>query len=525
MAKREKIPSGESEIARKFKQNPGLYIGSVVILVLVTVVFLAGDLLSPKNRGWDNTFGYYDKAPISWVPDNIFNRFQRSAVQNFQSQGYDIENQWIMAQVWRQAYEATVEHIAILQIMKRSNYHVPVKTVDRQVARLPDFQENGRFSASLYNRMSESSRLAIWRQTQEEIIKNLYASDFFDGLLMNNAEAEFIGSLSSPERNFKIISINVDDYPESEFLAYADANANLFDSIHLSRIIVIAGEREAKKILDTIQSGTITFEDAARAHSQDGFADRGGDMGIRYNFDLEKDIPSLEDRNKVINLRNGEISPVIKVGESWVIYRAEDNLIKADFQDETVMERVRFYLRNFDRGRMEDWAIEQANEFASMVNMNRVNMNRVNMNSLSFEDAARAKNLNVYDFGPFPLVYGVMDIATYYGGSPINLFSSFSNFNIPSFDQDYMKSLSKNENFWKIAFSTPLQTPSEPLVQGNNVLVLLPTEEINVEETTAKDVASMYLSYWMSMLTEQSMRSYFLGNPRMDDRFWQVYTP
>ena len=107
----------------------------------------------------------------------------------------------------------------------------------------------------------------------------------------------------------------------------------------------------------------------------------------------------------------------------------------------------------------------------------------------------------------------------------MNLFSAFNNFEISGFDPDYMADLSKNENFWRIAFSTPLQTPSESLVQGNNVFVFMPTEEIDVEETTAKDVASMYLSYWMGMLAEQSMQPYFMNNPKMDDRFWQVYTP
>ena len=515
MAKKEKTPLGESEIARKFKQNPGLYVGSVVILVLVTVVFLAGDLLSPRGSDYENTYGYYDKVPISIVPNNMFHQTLGNYIQYYQSQGHDMSNQWIAAQIWRQAYEAAVVHTAILKLMNRSNYHVPEKTVDKRVAQLPEFQENGRFSPTLYNRMKETDRLAKWRQTQEEIVKNLYFSDYYDGMLMTNAEAEFIGSLASPERNFQVVSFSVEDYPESEFISYGEANAHLFDSIHLSRITVTASEREAKKILDTIQSGTITFEDAARAHSQDGFADRGGDMGTRYNFDLERDIPSSEDRDAVLNLRQGELSSVIKAGESWVIYRAEEELVKADFEEEIVMERVRSYLRNFDRGRMEDWAIQEANDFTSFVTENR----------LSFEDAARIRNIEARSFGPFPLVYGGPEIIAYYGGSPMMLYSVFNNFEIPGFDPNYMTDLSKNETFWKAAFSTPLQTPSEPVVQGNNVFVFMPTEEISVEETTAKDVASMYLSYWMGMLAEQSMQPYFMNNPRMDDRFWQVYTP
>ena len=80
MAKNKKLPvqdkvSASQEIYKKFKQNPGIYIGSVVILVLVVVTFLGGDFLSGggfRGNDGDLTFGYYDKAPISHVPGNFF---------------------------------------------------------------------------------------------------------------------------------------------------------------------------------------------------------------------------------------------------------------------------------------------------------------------------------------------------------------------------------------------------------------------------------------------------------------------
>ena len=81
MVKKDKNASGpekepfSSEIAKKFRQSPALYIGSVVILVLVIVTFLGGDLLSGGRFGsaGDNwVFGYYDKIPITLVPGNNF---------------------------------------------------------------------------------------------------------------------------------------------------------------------------------------------------------------------------------------------------------------------------------------------------------------------------------------------------------------------------------------------------------------------------------------------------------------------
>ena len=150
-------------VAQKFKQSPALYIGSVVILVLVVVTFIGGDFLSGRGPGGggDLTFGYYDRAPISYIPGNMLAQYQEQAVRFYQSQGLDINNFSIGAQIWRQAFELAVAHTAILQMMKRSNYSVPERTVDRQVAQLPQFQVNGRFSSALYNQLSDSARVSI----------------------------------------------------------------------------------------------------------------------------------------------------------------------------------------------------------------------------------------------------------------------------------------------------------------------------------------------------------------------------
>ena len=500
MAKNTKKPSGKSEVSKKFKQNRGLYIGSVFILVLVIIAFLGGDLISPGGGSVDAVFGYYDNVPIRWAPDNVFDQFRANAERHYQSQGVDVSNYWIQAEIWEQAFQSAVVHNALLQIMKRSNYAVPKSTVDRQVAQHSEFQDNGKFSPFLYRQMSESRKSNIRRNIQEDIIKSVYLGDFFDGLLTTTAEAEFIGNMASPERAFNMVSFNIDDYPESEYLAYAQANARLFDSLHLSKITINASEREARNILNSITDGTITFEEAARTQSQDISADRGGDMGSKYILDLESEILSEEARAVVFNLKRGEISPVLREGESWVIYRAEDELKKADFENESVMEKVRSYLAGVDRGKMENWAIEQAKEFTAAAK------------NTNFEDAALERNLEIRSFGPFPINY-----------SGVELFSGIQAYPIPGFTEREINELSRNENFWKIAFSTPIGSPSEPFVEGRNVHILYPTEERNVEESSARDAASMYLSYWMSMITEQSLQHYFLNDPRMDDRFRDTF--
>jgi len=492
--------SKSSEIVGKFKQNPALYIGSVFILVLVTVTFVGGDLLvRGVDKGGDLTFGYYDKVPVSWIPGNMLAQYHEQIVQYYQSQGVDVNNIRASADIWRQAYEMTVMHIAVLQIMKKSNYSVPEKTVNREVARLPDFQENGRFSAALYNQMSDSARLALWRQVQEELTKIAYFNDFY-GLLVPSSEANFIGKMASTMRSFEMVSFNVDDYPETEYLVYARENSSLFRTIHLSKITVNSSEREAIRILDSVKNGTVTFEDAARAQSEDQLADRGGDMGRRYAYEVEGEIPNSTERENIFSLGRGEMSNVIRIGNGWGFFRVEEELKQADFEDTSVMERVRSYLRNFDRGRMEDWAIAQAGDFIADVETS------------GFDNAASWRSLERRSFGPLPINYG-----------GVELFTGLESFTVSGFNQQDLQSLASNENFWRIAFSTRLNTPCEPLVQGSNVLVLFPVDEINAEEAAVNDIASIYSSYWMNYITEQSLSFYFLNDSRMDDRFWDTF--
>jgi parvulin-like peptidyl-prolyl isomerase len=495
--------SGFSDIAGKFKANPALYIGSVVILVLVVVTFVGGDFLSGGRRyagkGGDLTFGYYDKVPISYIPGNKLSQYYEQLVRRYRDQ-IDLNNYQISMSLWSQSFEAAAVHIAILQEMKRSNYEPPERVVDREVAKLPQFQdENGRFSPALYRQMSDTSRLALWRQVREELTVIQFYNDLL-GLLIPVGEKDFIAKIGSGMRTFEMVSFLVDDFPDSEYLIYIKENSDIFRSIHLSRITVKSGEKAAKKILESIKDGTTTFEDAARAQSQDSFADRGGDMGIQYVYDIEKEITDVAVRESLLSLGKGELSPVIKVGENWIFLRVEDELKPLDFEDSAAMDRTRSYVRNYERGRMEDWAIAQAEEFITEAGMD------------GFDNTVRRRSKEKATIGPLPVNYGNVDI-----------FTSLQAFNISVLSGQELSDLSKNSNFWKSAFSTPLNTLSEPLVQGNRVLVFLPVDQTDLEEERAEEISSMYSDYWLGSITERSLQPYFMNSPRMENHFWDTY--
>ena len=506
MAQKEKKPavqdkdSASSEIARRFRQNPGIFIGTVIVLVLVIVSFVLVPALVPESTkgGGDLVFGYYDKVPVSWVAGNYFSELFERISWQYRMYNIDTNNPDVAEYIWRQAFEGALIHTAILREMKRSSYSVPEKTVNRQVAQRPEFQENGRFSTALYKKMSDTKRLALWRQVRDDMIKRVYYDDLF-ALQIPSGEAEFFAKMASDMRKFEVVSFQVDNYPDSEYLAFARENADLFRTIHLSRITVNSSEREAKKILDSIKNGSATFEDAARAQSQDGYADRGGDMGIRYVYELEYEIPDAKDIESIFALGKGELSGIIRIDTSWMFFRVEDALASANFDDETVLERVRSYVKSIARGRMEDWAIEQAKEFIA------------DAEASGFYNAASWRNLAVHDFGPLSINYGNVD-----------LFATLESFTIEGISGQEVSNLSKNENFWKTAFSAKLNVPSQPLVQGNRVFVFIPVEFSELDEYEYSLFLSMYPE-WQGRTSEMTLQPYFVNSPKTDDRFSNRY--
>jgi hypothetical protein len=486
----------DSELLRRFKSHPFLFIGTFFVLIIIIVAFVLVPAIVPEygRRGdIDLTFGYYDKVPITYVPGNYFAQYYEM-VRNYR-QNSETENRGYMDyRIWREAYEGAAIHTAVLREMENAGYTAPKNKVNREVAKLPQFWENGKFSQALYNRLDKNTQLAQWRQVQEEIAERHFRSDL-NGLLKPAAEAEFIGKMEAVQRSFKMTVFDVDAYPQEEYEAYAREHADLFRSVQLSMITLGSSEREAQKVLDSIKNGETTFEDAARAYSRDMYADRGGDMGMKMFHELSIDIPEEETRDIVIALARGDYSNVIKTDAGWFFFRCEEAAQKADLSDLLTMEKVKSYMRNFERGRMENWAIEKADSFIALANEH------------GFDEAVSLQGLQSSSFGPVPINYG-----------NVELFTTLQYQSTPE-----LAGAAENENFWKAAFSTPVGKPSQWIVQGSNVLVLLPVEETEADASMQETIASNYSAYWLDYMLGQSMQQFFMNSPKMEDKFMDVY--
>jgi hypothetical protein len=484
----------QSEFIRRFKANPFIFVGTIIILIIVIVAFVLVPAIVPEaGRMAELNFGSYNKIPINYVPGNYFAKVQENLARYRQNSINESNYFGVSMEIWRRAFEEAVIRTAILEEVKQAGYTPSQEQVDTEVAR--QFQVDGVFDAARYRQLDRTTRMSLWREVRDSMIEQRYRDDI-TGLRVPSKETGFIAAMSSPRRAFDMVAFPLSSYPDSEIVDYAAKNPDLFRLTHLSRITLSSSEAEAQTVLKSIQEGTTTFEEAAGTHSQDGYADRGGDMGIKMIYELTTEIPEAGDRNTVTALKVGEYSPIIKVPAGWAFFRADVTPYAADLTDSANLSKIRSHILDIERGRMEDWLIAQAEIFIAQVKEE------------GFNAAVEAQGLVKQSFGPLPLNYGGVD-----------LFDSLKSAGIQE-----LASAESNENFWRTAFFTPLETPSTPLVLvGGNVVVLYPNGETAAEEAAVETVKSIYSSYWLSYNAEMGLRNYFLQSDKLEDRFFNTF--
>lgn len=489
--------SGTNEFIRRFKANPFVFIGTVVILIIVIVAFVLVPAIVPNTGGMnvDLTFGFYDKVPITYVQGNYLAQVQANYARFMQGSMNESNALSISSQIWRSAFEEAAIRIGILQEMKRAGFVIPSEVVDKAVRALPEFQENGRFSLNRYRQLDKGTQLALWRDVRDSLIAQRYLSGAAD-LRQSSKEGAFIGDMAALERSFDLAAFPLSSYPAEEIAAFAAENPELFETVHLSKITVTSGEREIRQILTSIEGGSQSFEEAARTHSQDTFAESGGDTGLKMAYEFSTEIPDEGERESVLRLARGAMSPVVKVPTGWAVYRAEEAPVPADRSDPDTLEKIRSYISSFRRGIMDDWLIDRAEAFIAQAQ------------DQGFDIAAAELGVPVQQFGPVGINYGNFSLFKSLPGSDT----------VPE-----LSGAVSNENFWRVAFSTPLLSPSAPFMLGNNALVLFPREETAREAADIESVVSSFTSYWVNSNTEQNIRNSFLQSDKLEDNFWTAY--
>jgi parvulin-like peptidyl-prolyl isomerase len=494
------MPSREMRRQKKRRQerrqtHPVLYSLSLLLFVIVVIAFVGAPLVDDMGGGSRLIFGEYAGEPIEYRPGNFFALQVQNINESLRDSSLSGDIEYQRQLVWRRAFNQTALHVAILHHAEQAGVTVTQDRVDEALTRYPAYMENGEFSETVYANTPNSERAEHRRNVREQLIKQTYVQDVFDSQYTPASEVDFLVDLARSERKFRFVALSMEDYPQAEVAEYGRQNTHLFSRMQLSRITVKTSEEDAEQVLQEAREPGANFVDLATVYSKDSFAEKGGDMGWRYYYDMLPDFEREEDLEAVFDLSEGEISDVIDTAFGWVIYRANSPVEQPDFENEDTLSRVREYMTRFERGRIEDYLVEEAESYRSAVQES------------TFSEAAQAEGYETHETGFFPINYGNVQFLERVSRSDSH----------PALGQAPF-----NQRFFVQAFALEEDEVSEPVILGDHVVVLQLMEEQQAEEEDLEFMRS-YLDVFVQRFKEEELQRQILNSEQLEDRFAAVY--
>lgn len=464
----------------KKDKNMGVFIGSILILLVVVISFILapalGDL-AQANMG-DIEFGSYGKEKITF--SQLRNTpFQREIAQLTQNSTTQADYGTI-----RRAFNTTVAKSAAVDQFDKNGYVVTKEQLDEAVLESAVYDENGSFSPVLFKNTSESRKQEIKNEI-ERIIKIQSVENYTKReQKRSNAYLKFIASLSNKKRNFKYVTLEYKDYPDSLVAEYGKANSSKFTEYEIS-MLTVEKESKAKEIIKKLEDESTTFADLAKEFSIDNFKDKGGKVSGKVARNRLEQYLNIKD-NALDNLKVGGEPVLIQGEENYILLNLDAEATEADFSIKDTVNKVRSYMLENERGIIEDYFIEQTSN--------------INGNLL-------ALGKEVKETGLFSLNYGANQLIT-------------SSINYVSRDPIFNKAVS-NENFFETLFKLKKGAISEPIVLGDSISVFSLKEEVieEPENSYIYNAISAILGNYKSLVSEDLI----LKSDNFEDKFQEGY--
>lgn len=487
-------------IEKRHESHPLLYGFSVVVLVVIVVTFVLAGPGGPLTRGGYGpggsvVFGTYDGRDVAYYPggyfaqqiDRINSQLRRNSTQNAEG---------MIQAVWYQAFQQTAMHVALLAMGERSGLQVSDDAIDKALVAYPGYlDENGKFSEERYNKASGQEKAATRKLYRENLLSSQIATDILTGVKTGSKESAFIVSMVKPERSFQFVSFLFTSFPQEEVRKYGEANASRFRKIKVSRILIKTGEAEASQIRLKITQKTSTFEELAKTYSKDAYADKGGDMGWRYAYDLQADFENKDTANQIFALKSGELSDVLKSTFGWMIYRCDAEPLNADFSSPSVLDDVKAYLTKYEKGKIEDYFNTQASRLSKR------------SGEIGFEKAAAEAGLKVTRTEFFPV-----NLQNVFSFAPLKA--------IP--DTATPSNAVYSEDFFSKGFSLGKDQASGPIVLDDQVLVLTLLAERQMPDTTV-NLLGGWIDYIAGQSAQVDLSTALMAPGKLKDNFEEVF--
>ena len=483
-------------------KNPFLYGGTIVILIITVIAFvfipsIGGGLGSSASVP---TFGTWNGKPISYTSGSYFATQVAQINDYLRQQGLSDQNFQLYAyQVWHMAFQSTAIRTALMDTVQKSGFKVTEKGLDEAMATNATFQVDGKFSIEKYNKTPMAERLKLRTSTKEDLVVRRYYEDLYT-IAPSTAEISFVASMAKPERSISYITLPLSSYPAEEVAAWGNKNSDLFRTLGISRITITSSESDAKKVLQQVKDNKLAFEDAAKSHSKDAYADKGGDAGEVAYYVFEEGFSDKANATKVAALKKGEISDVYKIADkAWAFFKINSELSLPDFSKQATLDEAKAYLTEKEKGTLESWAIAKANTIIS------------SPDGEQFQASAKKAGISVKSAGPFIVNIGNPTFYAYSQQIPL-LQTPFAN-NDPE-----LQAAEQNEAFMTELFSLAKGKVSKPLVVGESVIVFSVTKD---EPATDDETAMVKFAYpyFHQQTIDTQTRDTFIKSKKLKDNF------
>lgn len=484
----------ENVVEKKRTQHPVIYALSVVILVVIVVTFVfTGTGRGMRGGGSKIEFGRYRGKPVEYYANSYFDqqvndinsRLGKSADEDIEAKRY---------YVFRYAFDQTVAHVAYLAEAERSGAWVSEDRVDQALIRSGPWTYGGVFNEERYRAASNPDKYAYRKLFREQLLAEQFQRDVALDPRISSQEVEFFKAMAGPQRRFSLVSYPFGDYPDAEVKAYGEKNIDRFRRIKLSQILIKSSENEAREIRRKLDDRSASFEDLARAHSKDSYADKGGDAGWRYAYDLESDFEDKTPLEDVLALPEGALSPVLKSRFGWLIYRCDSPALRPDLNDAETLKVVRTYVGRYEKGQVEDYFLKQAEAF------------RQRAKEVGFVGAALSLNVKTHQTEFFPLTYqGLFGPVQAVGGDPD------------------LSSATNSEEFFLKTFRLAPGELSEALLLEDRVVVLK-LDELRETPQEQLDQIALALPQFVQSTRQADVQEALLKPEYIQDDFQKTYS-
>ena len=478
---------GEKKEKKKHGKSIGWIIG-VVVLILISLTFVLPTTIFSSGNSSSIEFGRYNGEKIELAYGNYF----YNQLSSIMSSG-NVSNQNVM-QAYQQAYYTTVLETALSQMGEQVGISVTDRMVDNAIVESGFFNdENGNYSSDLYREASAMTKSMLRMQFEETIPAQMVMNDIAS-VKTSAGETEFVSAFNDAVRAFEYITVDYNAYPDADAQAYAEANGAPFTAMDLS-VITLPSEDAANSLLESINNGEKTFEDAAASDSSDRWRTENGAMGQMLYYEIQDMLIDPTGADTIFAVAAGEIAGPVQGWTGYMLFRADSAAAAPDYSDSAVLSKIKSYISTNDPDTMNAYLTAKADEVYAAA-------------SEDFTAAAESNGLEITKVGPSSAnpASSQFIIGPEYSDSKALLASA------ASMDQDYYTEL----------FTAADNTVLAPQASGSSFVIARPVAPEGNNELLSSYMDTFYSSY-MPEITAQDLQAGIMNSDLFVDNFLEVF--